>query len=443
MSNQKNGESQKANEIPNKKKGKSKVVFRVLAGILFLILCFCALWTVGPKSFKNGILKEVSTWPFVRQMIMNVFGEDLKGIQDEDFNEDNIQINEEVYEKLDLTGYTNIALFGVDSRDTQFDNQIHSDTQIILSINNDTDEIRMVSVYRDTMLRSGSEESGYHYDKCNAAYFREGVEGAINMINTNLDLNITDYGIINFAGLANIVDEMGGVTVTLTDKELDLINNTYLPNLEKITKTKAESVAHAGRVKLQGMQAVAYCRIRYTTYYAEDGKEYHDDLGRTARQRAVIMKLVNKAKRLPIGELMTLAKKLLNMNTPEITYFRTSMSADEILNLIPTFIDYEISDTVGFPFTLDYKVINGADMVIPAGLSYNVKLLHLFLFDDREYEPSSTVQDISYTVRERSGIPEYWLTTEEEDALSPSYVPPETEAETGSESGSETESQTE
>lgn len=432
MSNPKN-EKAKAYK---KKKSPRSILLKILTWILILILACFAFWKLAPDSARNAILKEVSRWPFVRQLIENYMGADFKGIQDENFNESDILINEEVYEKLNLTGYTNIALFGIDSRGKQFDDAIHSDTQIILSINNDTNEIRMVSVYRDTMLRSGNEENGYHYDKCNAAYFRDGVEGAINMLNTNLDLNITDYAVINFAGVSKLVDQLGGVTVTLTDKELDLVNNTYLPNLEKITKTKSPRVKHAGRVKLKGLQAVAYCRIRYTTYYAEDGKEYNDDLGRTARQRAVITKLVKKAKRLPIGELMKLSKEILNMNTPEITYFKTSMSIQEILDLIPTMIDYNISDTTGFPFTLDYKMINGADMVIPAGLAYNVKLLHLFLFDDREYQPSETVRNISYTVQDNSGIPEYWLTTEQEDALSPSYIPPETESET--ESASET-----
>lgn len=417
----------------------STVPGKILTGILIVILACLLFWQFGPKSAKNAILKEVSSWPFVRQWIADNFGDDIKGVQDENFNESNIEINEEVYEKLNLTGYTNIALFGIDSRNKQFDSAIHSDTQIILSINNDTGEIRMVSVYRDTMLRSGSEADGYYYDKCNAAYFRGGVEGAINMLNANLDLNITDYAIVNFMGLANVVDELGGVTVTLTDKELDLINNTYLPDLEKITKTECERVKYSGRVKLMGLQAVAYCRIRYTAYYAEDGTVYENDLGRTARQRAVILKLVRKAKRLPIGELMSLAKSLLNMNTEEVTYFKTSLDIQEILDLIPTLIDYELGDTEGFPFTLDYKRINNAEMVVPEGLSYNVKLLHLFLFDDKDYEPSATVENISDEIQYRSGVYERWLTTEEENALSPSYVPPETESESASESGSESE----
>ncbi|MBP3544668.1 MAG: LCP family protein, partial [Lachnospiraceae bacterium] len=112
--------------------------------------------------------------------------------------EEEISVNEEVKENETLKEYTNIALFGIDSRDESLSDGNRSDTMMIASINNKTHEIKLVSVYRDSYLLIPREENAY-YDKANLAYFYGGPKMSINLMNVNLDLDITDYVAVNFS----------------------------------------------------------------------------------------------------------------------------------------------------------------------------------------------------------------------------------------------------
>ena len=142
-------------------------------------------------------------------------------IQKIKINEADIKMNENVATKETLKGYRNIALFGVDARDKSLGKGNRSDTIIIASVNEDTGEVRLCSVFRDTYLNLGNDT----YNKCNAAYAKGGPEQAINMLNMNLDLNITDYVTVGFTGLAKIVDALGGVTVDIREDEIMHLNN--------------------------------------------------------------------------------------------------------------------------------------------------------------------------------------------------------------------------
>ena len=134
------------------------------------------------------------------------------------------------------------------------------------------------------------------------------------MLNTNLDLDIQDYVTVNFSGLTEIIDALGGIDVTITEDERFYING-YLVETRKVTGMDAPDVNESGTVHLSGLQATAYCRIRYTSYFDEEGNEYKDDLGRTARQRAVLSKLVDKAKAAGSDKIIKIAKRILNSNT--------------------------------------------------------------------------------------------------------------------------------
>lgn len=121
----------------------------------------------------------------------------------EEIKTDELIINAEVKEKLDLgDGYTNIALFGVDSREGNLGAGSRSDCIIVASLNNQTKEIRMVSIYRDTLLNL----SDGTYQKCNAAYSYGGPQMAINMLNMNLDLDIEDYVTVDFSAIADGIE---------------------------------------------------------------------------------------------------------------------------------------------------------------------------------------------------------------------------------------------
>lgn len=358
-------------------------------------------------EIRNGLLKELSGISFVRNVLLASEKDDYNNnVKDKKFDESKVNINKGV--KKRLTGYTNIALFGLDSKGEEFDDQTRSDSIIIVSINNDTGKVKMTSVYRDTMLKIRKKNGESYYFKANQGFFQGGAEGAVSMLNTNLDLDISDYVVVNFSGLTEIIDALGGIDVNITERERFYING-YLVETRKITKMDAPDVCEAGNVHLTGLQATAYCRIRYTTFFEEDGTELNNDLGRTARQRLVIKQLIQKAKSAGSDKLIKIAKMVLNSNTPTETFIKTSMDYDEIMDLIPTAIDFTLSDTNGFPFTLAMPTIDGQSMVVAEGLSYNVEKLHKFLFDANNYTASSEVQKINDYLEKYTGIEEVTL----------------------------------
>lgn len=395
----------------DKKRSKLKIVLIV---ILVLILGIALFFEFADAKYKNAVIKEVSGWPVVRKLVgMSVQDDYEKNVMDKGFDENNVGVKQEVAKKL--TGYTNIALFGLDSRHDEFENGTHSDTIIVVSINNDTNAVRLASVYRDTMLKVIDEDGDVHYAKANQGFFRGGVEGAVSMLNTNLDLDITDYVVLNFNGLAEIVDSLGGLDIEITQSERKYIN-FYLVETRKITGLEADDVTEYGEVHLNGLQVTSYCRIRYTPFYDEEGNKYSDDLGRTARQRFVIEELVKKIKEAGVTEALSIAKDIMNKNTEDDTFIKSSLSYNEVMDLIPVLIDYNIEDTVGFPFTLDTPTIKGESMVVAQGLSYNVEQLHKFLFNAEDYEVSQDVQDISDYIADYTGIGEVQLPEETESA---------------------------
>ena len=178
-----------------------------------------------------------------------------------DLPKEDIVINPEVEEKIETTmrGYRNIALFGVDSTTGALTKNTRSDTIMIASINLDTGECRLVSVYRDTYLNLSNDS----YNKCNAAYAKGGPMQAINMLNMNLDLNITDFVTVGFAGLSDTIDALGGIMIDVDEAELKHINNYQICMAEDL-KRSYTPVTSTGYQLLDGLQATAYCRIRYT-----------------------------------------------------------------------------------------------------------------------------------------------------------------------------------
>ncbi len=418
-----------------KKKKNKRKKFKITLLILELVFTILALVIGGMGAYyttasdakkieiRNGLVKTLSGWSWVRNILLSSEQKDYdKNVKDSDFDESKIDVNENVRK---LTGYTNIALFGIDARYDEFDKETNSDSIIIVNINNDSGEVRLISVYRDTMLKIRKKNGESVYSKANEAFFRGGAEGAITMLNTNLDLDIKDYVTVNFSGLTEIIDALGGVDVNITEEERFYING-YLVETRKVTGMDAPDVNEAGNVHLSGLQATAYCRIRYTSYFDETGKEYKDDLGRTARQRAVLSKLVDKAKAAGSDKIIKIAKQILNSNTKEKTFVKTSMDFDEIMDLIPLMIDFTLTDTVGFPYTLAMPDIDGVSYVVAEGLSYNVSKLHQFMYGDTNYHVSPSVRKINDYLIDYTGVDEVKLPedreTEETETETESYT---------------------
>lgn len=301
-------------------------------------------------------------------------------LKDTHINDD---LNEESVKKM--TGYTNIALFGIDTRDSgMVDDGVRSDSIIICSINNDTQEVKLVSVYRDTYLELCNNSQSY--EKAAHAYAYGGAQGAVNMLNKNLDLNITDYVAVNFTALTEAIDALGGLDIELKESELFKLNQC-IDEQYGVNGIYSDHVTETGIVHLNGVQATAYSRIRST----DEG-----DITRTWRQRTVISKMIEAAKSAGITKLMD----CINVVVDDVA---SSFTKDEIMDLAKSCFNYQLSTTTGFPFTISSPTMNGVSYVVACDLQTNVTALHQFLFEDDSYSPSSTVQNISQNVLNVSG----------------------------------------
>ena len=302
-----------------------------------------------------------------------------------DLPKEDIVINPEVEEKIETTmrGYRNIALFGVDSTTGALTKNTRSDTIMIASINLDTGECRLVSVYRDTYLNLSNDS----YNKCNAAYAKGGPMQAINMLNMNLDLNITDFVTVGFAGLSDTIDALGGIMIDVDEAELKHINNYQICMAEDL-KRSYTPVTSTGYQLLDGLQATAYCRIRYTA---------GDDFKRAERQREVLMAIAEKAKTASPSTLNSVANAIFDKDE-----IYTSLDVAEILELLGEITRYEIVDQAGFPedsMRATGTIGSKGSCVVPVSLADNVQWLHEFLFKDETYTPSDAVLEYSEKVK--------------------------------------------
>ncbi|MEG0228251.1 MAG: LCP family protein [Lachnospiraceae bacterium] len=284
----------------------------------------------------------------------------------------------EVYK--DTGPYTNIALFGLDSREGEIKKGVRSDTIMIASINNDTGTVKLLSVFRDTLLQ---QQDGT-YEKANAAYSYGGPEEAIAMLNRNLDLDIKNYMSVNFNALVDVIDLLGGITIDLTDEERIWMNG-YAAETAEVVGQENTDLMEFGKQKLTGVQAVSYARIRYTA---------GDDFKRAERQRIVLQKIVEKAQKAKLSTL----NKIIDKVFPQVY---TSLSPTDLIGVAANALHYKIGESTGFPFDVttseEIKKHNGS-YVVPIGFADNVVQLHKYLFGEENYQPSEKVQEVNQDI---------------------------------------------
>lgn len=348
---------------------------------------------------------------------------DIRPIKNSD-----LVVNEGVKEQT--KGYTTIALYGVDSRDSNLNTGTNSDAIILLSINKDTKEVKMVSVYRDTLLQIQSDSQTTH--KVNYAYQLGGALMSINTLNANLDLAISDYITVDFNAMADIINALGGVEVTVTEDEVNNLNKNLAEQIG-ISGKYSEGVHEAGTKVLNGQQAVAYSRIRSTD---------KGDITRTMRQRTVLLGLVNKM-------INADSKMISNLIDVSFSCISTSLTKDEVTSLAKDIADYKITGNIGFPFAYTPMSLDGkGSVIVAADLNANVTALHEYLYGTSGYTPSTTASSISTEVSSETGVAateaididkvsgETAVTTQESSETSSES------ATNGSETGSTTEVQT-
>lgn len=288
----------------------------------------------------------------------------LGKIQRIDLNESDLNVSAQTDKKL--ADYRNIAIFGIDSRANTYDKGNRSDCIMIASINDKTKEVKLVSIYRDTLVQI--EDHGL--DKITHAYSYGEAPLAIKTLNTNFDLNIKEFVTVNFDAVKDIIDSIGGISMNVTTEEV--------PHISGITA--------AGTYNLTGEQALAYARIRYAT-----GGDYK----RTERMRDVLTAVVNKVKTFNISQLNSFIDKVL----PRVY---TNIPENDIFSMIPNATSFKITKSIGWPYetkgiTLDrwYGV--------PITLESNVTKLHQEIFDEKDYIPSDTVKEISNSIVTKTG----------------------------------------
>ncbi len=292
-----------------------------------------------------------------------------------------IKINEENLAIENKTGYRNIALLGVDTRDMNSLDGSRSDAIIIVSINEQTKNVNLISVYRDSYV----DVQGHGLTKVTHAYAYGGPELALNTLNRNLDLDISEFVTVNFEIVADVVDLVGGIDIDIDKSELSQMNK-YIEDTSKNVGRKANKITSAGKQHLDGIQAVTYARIRKTA-----GGDYK----RTERMRTVLTEVFKKAKKMDAGKLNELANKIL----PQV---QTNIGLSEVVSLIPTITSINISDSIGWPYEVKGITLDRW-YGVPTTLEANVVKLHRELFGQKDYTASDTVKSISQSIINKTG----------------------------------------
>lgn len=315
---------------------------KILLGILITVLIIVIAVGASIYFFYNSKLNKID---FV------------------DIPEETIEVSEGIKEKL--TGYRNIVLFGVDNTDGGYKGR--SDCIIIFSLNQENNKVKMTSIYRDTYV----EVPGHGYTKINHAYAYGGAALAMSTINRNLDLDIKEFATINFGVVKEVVDYVGGVNLPITSAEAKSI-----PGITK-----------AGTYNLTGEQALAYGRIR----------KIDTDYKRTERMRTVLEAVFNKVKKMSVPEMNSFVDKVL----PAV---QTNIKKSEITDMLTKVASFKIESSIGWPYEVNGKMINGVWYGVPVTLRSCVQKLHKELFDEEDYETTETVNNISSTITKKTGV---------------------------------------
>lgn len=388
-------------ETPSKRKAVSMLLKTMGALSILVGIAFTAHTVSGADDIMKDLIAQIRD----------------KMDVDENTTADKIQKNLSEEQAAHMSGYINIAVFGLDSRADSTDNQeagglvdadSRSDVIMIVSINCDTKQVKLLSVYRDTCMLVQKKKSGKvidNYEKITHAYFNgsviqtknadgtttnQGPIYALNALNRNLDLDITEYVSVNFDIVRQAIEKLGGLEIEIDKGELKYINQ-YIDEINQLSGTNSPHITTTGMQHLDGVQATGYARIRHSD----------SDYKRTERQREVVQKMLDKAK----AQGMDVVLEIVDMVAPQI---RTNIDAEKFYVLANDVLNYDIVDQKGFPFdpywdNAQSVVFAGGALSTGKGLVDEVKELHEFLFGETSYKPSSKLKEISAEIDAKRG----------------------------------------
>lgn len=361
-------------------------------------------WKCMKKTKKAILITFTSLIALVLAVCIVIMSGGLNRLYN--YKDEKFEIKGEIDENV-----MNIALFGIDSRDTKGKNTFsgNSDSIMILSLNSKTKKIKIISLLRDTFVpieRDGKTT----YGKINSAYARGGPKLAVETINRIFDLDITEYATVNFYGMADIIDAVGGLDVELTQNEVTARgenNHGINDMIQEICYTEGKNandyyVKKWGKQHLNGLQAVAYSRIRYCRNIWGTSNDY----GRSDRQRFVMRQLFNAVKNIDKSGYVSLARALVPCT-------ETSLEFDKIVNIgwgmmtnKPEFEEYRIplteadADREKGEKGSDYDFLmtptpSGYGSVIYIDLDYAAKVIHAILYEEmtaKEYIAANPIE---------------------------------------------------
>ena len=369
---------------------------RMLSFLLSLMLFFSACSALAEAvTFDDLIIEDVEEDEELSEEEAEALSDfDMTSSQAEAVEEIELEIDEEIdpsnlHLNTNLPDHIiNILLIGVDTRSKDLDNGLqHNDVNIIVSINTETGDIKMTSLLRDIYLPVVGLRN---QTRLNNAYARGGAQMSMATINENFELNIQHYVVVNFYGLASIIDGIGGIDIELTKKEAIAINAYLKKNPPKYdNKERGSRVAlkrQAGVQHLDGVQAVMYARLR----------EIDNDFARTARQRNLMTLLLKQV----LQDLTV--DSLIDLMEAALPYVKTNLNASTIMNLALGLLNSGIiskasgsnEDLIAqFRIPMDgaysYQTKSGMSVVYMGpknNFPKNVKALHEFIYG--EYIPA-------------------------------------------------------
>ena len=340
----------------------SKKKFAVLA-----IASACAIIAAAGGIFYHRMKAKADEALAMAQTVDKV---EIKEMKNNNITEDT---------SVQLRDHWTVAAFGLDSRDPENLENGNSDVIILMDLNGKTGAVKLVSVYRDTCMDIGKGT----LRKANAAYANGGPKQAVRMLNDNLDMEIDDYIAVTWKSVADAVNILGGVDLEVTKSEFRYIN-AFITETVKSTGIGSHQLKTAGMQHLDGVQAVAYCRLRLMD----------SDFKRAERQQKVLRLALEKARKADMATLNNLIVTIMPQTA-------TSIETDDLFAVMKNILKLHITETHGFPFEYVCEKSGGADYVFPDDLEENVKKLHEFLYDTRDYRPSGYVLRTSESIEEK------------------------------------------
>lgn len=313
---------------------------------------------------------------------------------------DKVDIDKDKLGIVDVDGYVNFLIMGLDTRDMNDFKDSRTDALILVSLEEKTNKVKLTSIYRDTMLKMGDTDD---YDKITHAFTYGGPASTVKSINQAMDVDVDKFVVINWKTVVDMINAAGGVTLDIEDYEIDEMNRCGEAAASVVDGGRYTPISSPGKQTVDGYQAVGYGRMRYGV---------GDDIKRTERMRIVIESLLNKLKKSSPKTI----DKVLKTTLPLI---KTNINKSDIFSLASRIPKYKVTKSDSFPYDYTGGMIDGVYYLIPNNLRDSVVELHKKVFGQKNYKPSQKVRRISEKIEDIANGSNY--------VVDPTIVPPKVE----------------